>query len=158
MAGHGERRGVEQVLHLMQGSQQATGPVEVLHQMLPGGLQVDQQRHIRADAVEIVQAERNPQAPGDGQQVHDGIGRSAQCGQGHDRVAERGGRQHLAGTPALLGHFDGQDTRAVRLGEQPAIRGRQAGRTGQRGAERFGQQAHGGGGPHRVAVPTAADH
>ena len=42
--------------------------------------------------------------------------------------------------------------------EQAAVRGRQPGRAGQRRAEHLGQQPHGRGGPHRVAVPPAADH
>ena len=42
-AGDRQRRGIEQVLHLTQHGQQAPGTVKVLHQVLPGGLQVDQQ-------------------------------------------------------------------------------------------------------------------
>ena len=37
----------------------------------PGRLQVDQQRHPRADAVEVVEGQLDPQPPGDGEQVDD---------------------------------------------------------------------------------------
>ena len=47
---------VEQVLDLAQHRQQTARAVEVLHQELAGRLQVDQQRHVGPDGVEVVEA------------------------------------------------------------------------------------------------------
>ena len=80
---------VEQVLDLAEHGQQAAGPVEVLHQELPGRLQVDQQRDVGAGAVEVVLGQLDPEPAGDREQVHDGVGRAADRGQRDDRVEER---------------------------------------------------------------------
>ena len=45
-AGDGHRGRVEQVPHLAQDGEQPTGAVEVLHEVLAGRLQVDEQRHV----------------------------------------------------------------------------------------------------------------
>ena len=89
LAGDGEGRRVEQVAHLAQHREQAAGAVEVLHQEPAGRLQVDQQRDVRADPVEIVEGQVDPEPPGDRQQVDDGVGGPADGGQRHDRVGER---------------------------------------------------------------------
>ena len=88
-AGHGERVGIEQVAHLAQHGEQPARTVEVLHQVPSGRLQVDQQRHARAGRVEVVERQVDAEPPGDGEQVHDGVGGSADGRERDDRVAER---------------------------------------------------------------------
>ena len=48
--GHGDRLGIEQVLHLAQHGEQAAGAVQVVHEEPAGRLEVDEERHARADA------------------------------------------------------------------------------------------------------------
>jgi hypothetical protein len=66
-ARHRARLGVEQVCDLAQHGQQTAGPVEVLHQVAAGRLEVDQQRHRRPDAVEVLERQLDPQPPGQGE-------------------------------------------------------------------------------------------
>jgi hypothetical protein len=54
-ARHRERIRIQQVAHLAQHGEQSAGPVEILHQVPPGRLQVDQQGHAGADPVEVVE-------------------------------------------------------------------------------------------------------
>ena len=124
----------------------------------PGRLQVDQQGHPGADAVEVLQRQVDPQPAGQGQQVDDAVGRPADGGQGDDRVAERPGPQEAAG-PAVGGdQLDGQPAALVGPLQQPAVGCRGAGDAGDGGPEGLGQAGHGRGGAHGVAVAAAADH
>ena len=157
----GDRDGgrVEQILDLAQDRQQSAGAMEVLHQEAAGRLQVDEQRDAGADAVEVVEGEVDAEPAGDGEQVHDGVGRAADGGQGDDRVEERAAVMTMAG-PAIRPSTISTASAPVVMGglEQPAVRGRGAGDAGQRHAQRLGHQAHRRRGAHRVAVAAAADH
>ncbi len=93
--------GVEQVRDLAQHRQQAAGAVEVLHEEASRRLQVDEQRNRGADAVEVVQRQLDPEPPGDGQQVDDGVGGAADRGQRDDRVEERATAEQGAGAAVL---------------------------------------------------------
>ena len=86
---------------LAQHGEQAARAVEVLHQKAAGRLQVDQQRHARADAVEVVLGELDPEPPGDRQQVDHGVGRPADGGERDDRVLERAAGEEVA-RPAVV--------------------------------------------------------
>ncbi len=55
--GDGERPRVEQVRHLAQRGKQLASAQEIVYQMPARGLQIDEQRHVRADGVEIVETE-----------------------------------------------------------------------------------------------------
>ena len=87
--GDGDRRRVQQVGDLAEHGQRPAGPEQVLHQVPAGRLQVDQQRHLGPDPVEVLQGEVDAQASGDGEQVHHGVGRPADGREGDDRVVER---------------------------------------------------------------------
>ena len=68
-----------------------------------------------------------PEPAGDGQQVHDRVGRPADRGQRDDRVVERGLGQEGA-RPAVGGdQLDGQPPGVVRGLQQPAVRRRRPG-------------------------------
>ena len=62
-------RAVEVVTQLIDERADAAGVGEVLHQEPPGGHQVDQRRHGRPRAVEVVEGQRDAEPPGQGQQV-----------------------------------------------------------------------------------------
>lgn len=69
--------------------------VEVLHVAVAARLEIDEQRRLPADPVDVV--ERDParlggaeggDAPGEGEEVHDGVGGAAECVQDGDGVLE----------------------------------------------------------------------
>ena len=90
-AGDGDRAGVQQagLGQLAHHGGQAAGVAEVLHQVLPAGLQVDQGRHVAGQRVEVLEGQRHAQPPGDGQQVDHGVGGAADGRVHPDRVLER---------------------------------------------------------------------
>src|SRR5690606_28857412 len=157
-AGDGDRGRVGQVGDLLEHGARAARPEQVVHQVAPGGLQVDQERDAGAGAVEVVEGQLDAEPAGDGEQVDDGVGGAADGGQGDDRVEERGAGHHLAGPAALADHLDHEAAGVVRALQQPAVGGGGAGGAGDGHAERLGHDGHGGGGAHGVAVPAAADH
>ena len=67
---------MQKILQLLNHHRQATGVIEILHQILAGGHQIDQQRQLATEAVEVVQGQLNADAPGEGQQVNDAVGRT----------------------------------------------------------------------------------
>ncbi len=84
----GQRGRIEQVADLAQHGEQTTRPEQVLHEVLAGRLEVDEQRHLAARPVEVVEREVDAETAGDGQQVDDRVGRAADGREGHDRVEE----------------------------------------------------------------------
>jgi hypothetical protein len=85
---HRDRRRVEQVGDLGEDGKGPARPEQVLHEVLAGRLQVDQQRHTGPDPVEVGKAEIDPEAPRDGEQVHDSIRRPADGRKRDDGVGE----------------------------------------------------------------------
>ena len=64
--------------------------MQVIHEVTARRLNVNEARDSGADAVNIVDGQVDAEATGDCEQVHDGVGGSADRGKGHDRVVERG--------------------------------------------------------------------
>ncbi len=83
----------------------AAGVIEILHQEAAGGHQIDQQRKIVSQAVEIVEVELHAHAPGHGQQMHHGVGRSADGGVHADGVLECLAREDLREPEVLVHHL-----------------------------------------------------
>src|SRR6187455_470324 len=54
---------VEQVGELVDEARHAAGPVEVLHVVAPRRLEVDQHRHFAAELVDLVEVDRDAEAP-----------------------------------------------------------------------------------------------
>ena len=55
---------------------QAAAGVEVLHEIVAGGLQVEQHRHLAPDAVELFEVVGNAGAARDGGEMHQRVGRA----------------------------------------------------------------------------------
>ena len=81
---------VEKVFDLPHDSGQPPRLVEVLHEVLAGGHQVDEDGYLRPEPVEVGQLEVDLDPPSDRQQVDDGIGRAANGGIDPYGVLERG--------------------------------------------------------------------
>jgi hypothetical protein len=110
---HPDGRRVEEIAHLPQNGEQPTGPEDVIHQEPACGLQVDEQWHVRANPVEIVKCQVDPDSPGNRQQVDHSVGRPADGGHRHDRVGERRAREECA-RPSVGGdHFHDQPSGPV---------------------------------------------
>ena len=154
----GQRLRVQQVLDLPQHGQQATGAEEVLHEVATGGLEVHQQWHMGADAVEILHREADAEATGDREQVHHGVGRPADRGERDDRVVEGALGEEGRGGAAVLHQIDGQAPGELGGLAEAGIGGGGARDPGHDGPERLGDQRHRRRGAHGVAVPGAADH
>ena len=81
------------VVELAQQARHAAGPVEVLHVVRAGGLQVDQHRHLAAERGRTRRGRsRCPSAAGDGGEVDQRVGGAADRLQHDHRVAERRAR------------------------------------------------------------------
>ena len=158
MAGHADGSRIQQVPDLAQHGGKATGPEQVLHEVPAGRLEVDEQRHARADPIEIVERQRDAEPSGDGEQVDHRIGRAADGRQGHDRVPERTAGHDVAGSPPGADHLDDQTSAELGLLLEAAVGGWDPGRAGEGHPECLGHEAHRGRGAHRVAVAGAPDH
>ena len=158
LAGDGDRCRVEQVDDLSEDGPQPACPVEVVHEVRAGGLEVDEQRHASADLVEVVQGEINAETSCNREQVNDSVRRAADRSEGHDRVMKRGPCHDGAGAAVGFDELDGQPPGGVGTFEQPAVGGWGAGEPGYHRSERLGEQAHRRGSAHRVAVTSTADH
>ena len=84
----------------------AAGGVEVGRDESAARLEVGKERHRRADAIEVLEAQRHAGLLGDRHQVQDGVGRTAGRGDRGDRVLERGRRQNLPRPEAALQQVD----------------------------------------------------
>src|SRR3977135_782430 len=69
-------------------SRQAAGVIEILHQVLARGHQIDQRMHAAAEPVEVVEVQIDADAVREGGQMNHRIGRAADRRQGADRVLE----------------------------------------------------------------------
>ena len=108
---HGAAVGGERVLvqhrsDLAQHRGQPARVVEILHQVLARGLQVDEARQLRAELVPVLELELHADPAGDRQQVHHGIGRTADRGIRLDGVLERLAREDLREHQIFVHHLD----------------------------------------------------
>ena len=79
----------EQRRDLLQQRAQAARVVEILHQVLAGGPQVGEHRHVLRELVEAVELELDAGAPRHRDQVDQRVGRAGQRMHHRDRVVER---------------------------------------------------------------------
>ena len=130
----------------------AAGAMELLAQIFARRLHVDEQRHLVADPLPVLDRQLDADVPGDGVDVDRRIGRAADRAVDHDGVLERLPGQDVGRLQVFPDHFD--DPPASVIGDLAALamgrRDRRA--AGQAHAERFGQRIHGRGGAHRVAM------
>ena len=124
----------------------------------PAGWRSTSKRHAGPDPVEVVERQRDAQPSGDGEEVHDGIGRAPDGRQGHDRVAERAAGHDIAGSPPGGHHLDDQPAAQLGLLLEAAVGCRDPGRARDGHPEGLGHERHRGRGAHRVAVTGAPDH
>ena len=87
------RGAVEQVAELVHDGRDSAGRVEVLHQQLPGRLDVGEHRHLRGDPADAIEVQRHAGAPGEREQVQHRVGRPADGAQQPHRVVKRGERE-----------------------------------------------------------------
>ena len=120
----------------------------MLHVVFAGGFQVQQHRHLAADAVKGLQIHFESQAPGDRCQMHQAIGRAADRQQHGDGVLEGGGREHFVNGQAVPGHLHRLGT--GELADAHAFRGDRRRRrpSGHRHAQRLRDARHGAGRSH----------
>src|SRR5699024_6706364 len=95
MAVDGQRIRVQQVFNLLHDGRHAAGVAEVLHEEAAGRHQVDQAGHVVTQFVPVGQVNRHADAVGDGQQVNDGVGGTADGAVDADGVFECFARQNL---------------------------------------------------------------
>ena len=96
---------MQAILELLDHHRQATGVVEVFHQVFARRHQVDEERLFAAEAVEVFQFQRHADAPGNRQQVDDEVGRSADGGVDHDGVLEGLPCEDFREAQVLAHHF-----------------------------------------------------
>ena len=96
--------------------------VEVVHHEPAEGFEVAQVGGAVADAVEVVEIEIDIRFTGDGQQVQDGIGGTAEGHGDRDGVLQRGLGDDVAGGDAETDQVDHCLAGAVREGVTPAVR------------------------------------
>ncbi len=157
LAGDGEgvavhESGIHERLHQRR---QAAVAVDVVHDVLAEGLQVADVRHLRADAVEVVESQVDLGLVRDREQVQHDVGRAAERHADRDRVLER-----LLGEDVARGDAEAQQvgdglTGAVGEVVPTRVGGGRARAAGQREAERFGDGGHRVGGVHAAAGTLA---
>ena len=136
---------------------EAPGIIEILHQIgLARWPDVGDHRRHPALGVEIVQGELDTGAPRHGNQMDDGIGRTAcRHGNGHG-VFHRLRRNDFAGRQVFPDHLDSAAstgrTHALVIG----VRRRNGAGAGQAQAHGFGNRGHGAGGAHGHAVAVGS--
>ena len=137
---------------LVHHGRQPAGAKIILAQIRAGRLHVDEERHVVADFLPILDGEFDADMPRYGVEVDRRIGRTADRRTGDDRILEGGAGQDVRRLQVLAHDFDGAHAGLVGDLAALAIRRRDRGAAGQRHAERLGHRIHGRGGAHRVAV------
>ena len=116
-----------QVDDLSEDGPQPACPVEVVHEVRAGRLQVDEQWHAGAAHVEIVQAEIHTETSGNREQMNDRVRRAPDHGERDDRVLKGSLCHDGARAAVCLDKLDGQPPGGVGTFEQPAVGGWGAG-------------------------------
>ena len=123
--------------------------MEMLHVMIAGWFQVDQDGYLAAEIVKTFEVDAVRRAVGDRGEMDQPVGRSADRLQHHLRIAERRLRQELARFWALgLGHLGGNFAAGLRRTKTLGVRRRDGRAHRQRQAERLGNAGHGRSGSH----------
>ena len=127
---------------------QTTLAVNVVHHILTKGLQITEVRDLRADPVEIIEGELDLGLIGNGQEVQDGVGGTAESHQNGNGVFERLPRQQLSNGQTLVQHADDRFTGSVGIGVSPAVIGCRRRGTGKAETQGFRNAGHRVGGIH----------
>ena len=90
-------------------------PIEVLAQILPGGLQVDEQRHLVADALPLLERKVDADVPRDRRQMDRRVGRSADRRIDDDGVVECVAGHDVRRLQILRHHLDDALAGAIRI-------------------------------------------
>jgi hypothetical protein len=139
----GGKVGVQEITDLPQKGSDATRLVEVLHQEAARGPQVEQDRHAARQAIEILERERNTRASGEREEMHDGVGGTAESHEGGDGVFEGAATDELMNALVSPDHFHDAPPAG---GGQPGMSGMNrgnSGRAGQSESHGFGEGRHG---------------
>ena len=131
--------------------------MEILHVAIAGRAQIDEHRRRRADLVQQIEVEPQPDAAGNGRQMDDGVGRAADRLKHAHRVLERRPRQDAIGREALFGEAHGAASRRLAVAQTIGVDGRHRRATGQHHAERLGHARHRARRAHHPAGPGRRD-
>ena len=93
---------------------QPAGVVKVFHQVFAGRLQIEQARYLGANGVPVFQCEMDPDAPGNREQMHHGIGGAADGGVHANRIFKGFARQDLLHGEVFLDHLHNPSAGHVR--------------------------------------------
>ena len=126
--------------------------MKLFAQIFAGGLHVDEQRHVMAVRLPIVDRHLDADMPRDGIDVDRRVGRAADGGIDDNRVLEGFARQNVGGFQILPDDLDGAFSRFVGNLAAFAIRRRNRRAAGERHTERLGDSVHRRGRAHRVAM------
>ncbi len=133
---------VEQVLEAPHQAAKTSGVIEVFHQKAARRPDIGEHRRAARHAIEVVEIERHTCAARHRNEVHDGVGRSAQRHRHRDRVVECRGSEHVSGLHILPHQID--DAPACG-GGHASVRGVGGGNrrcAGKRQAQRFRGGGH----------------
>ena len=143
----------ELLLHqLVDDRRHAAGAVEFLAEIFARRLHVDEQRHLVADLLPIVDVELDADMARDRVDVDRRVGRAADRAVDDDRILQRLARENVGGLQVLPDHLD--DPLAGLVGDLAALAMGRGDRraAGQAHAERLGERVHRRGGAHGVAM------
>ena len=132
---------------------QAAGAVIFFAEIFSGRLHVDQQRHVIADFLPVLDRKLHADMARDGIDVDRRIGRAADGRIGDDGVLERLAGEDVGRFQVLLDDLDRAHAGLIGDLAALAVGRRNRGAAGQRHAERLRKRIHGRGGAHGVAVP-----
>ena len=151
-AGDGAGGGVEEWVEFAEKRGQTAGVVEVLHVMRAGGFEVEENGDFAGELIEIGEGEGDAGAVGDGGEMNEAVGGTADGLQDDGGVADRGGGEEVAGLWCAGGcEFGGASSGG--FGDAAAVGGDGGcgGGHGEREAEGFDEAGHGAGGAHGTA-------
>jgi hypothetical protein len=134
----GLRVEVEQVADFGEQRAQSARVIKILHQIFAGRSNVRDQRRAARESVEAVDREGDAGAARERDQVHDGVGRTAECENRRDRIIDRRRRHEIAWLEVFPDHIN--DSAAGFSGHPSMSRIGGEDRCGarQRKAQRFG--------------------
>ncbi len=149
----GPEHGAGRAQHLAQlpdHDRHTPGIGKVLHQVFARRHTVDEKRH-RTAKLEILKLKINAEPPGDGEQVHHGVGRSTHRRIGENGVVEAFPGNHVRELQVFLDHF--HRALAGHVGERhaPRVDGGQRRVHRQAHPHRLDKRCHGAGRAHRHA-------
>ena len=129
----------------------ATHTIHIAHHVTTEGLDVREQRHLRADAVEVLYVQVDFRFMGDRQQMQDRVGRASEGHDHRDGVLEGLPRDDVARGNAEAEQLDHGLTALACERVSATIDGRRSGRPRQRHSHRFSGTRHRVGGVHTPA-------